>query len=98
MGTILNSCKETRKIIREVEEKMDEATLMYKELEDGTKKIGALFVSKAEKIRSNVEGLKGRLEMIDIELEKDSAVRDYYNREYNRCVDFLETLSVIKSY
>lgn len=97
MGTILNSCKETRKIIREVEKEMDDATVMYEELKDGIKIIVILFVSKAEKIRSKVEGLKGRLEMIDIELEKDSAVREYYNRVYNRCVDFLETLSVIKS-
>lgn len=95
MGTILNSCKETRKIIREIEQKMDNATLMYEELKDGTKITGALLVSKAESIRSDVENLKGRLEIIDIQLEKDSQVRDYYQKVYNRCKVFLKTLSVI---
>ena len=89
MGTILNSCKETRKKIREVEKGIDEAVIAWKILENGQKEVAIYFIDKYNEIRDSVVELKGKLETIRIELEKDSSVRTYYNEVYNKCIDFL---------
>lgn len=98
MSTKLNVCKEVRKEIRKIEKKLDEAIFLSKELENGKKEIGGLFITKSEEIKPHVEGLLGKLEVIDMELEKDSIVRNYYNDVRNRLIDFLDALSVVKSY
>ena len=97
MGTKLNVCKETRKEIRKIEEELEKAIFLSKELENGKKEIGGLFITKSEEIKPDVERLLGKLEVIDKELEKDSTVRDYYNDVHDRLIDFLESLSEIKS-
>lgn len=94
MSTKLNVCKEVRKI----EKELDEAIFLKKESENGKKEIDGLFITKSEEIKPHVEGLLGKLEVINMELEKDSTVRDYYNDVRDRLIDFLETLSVVKSY
>ncbi|MCM1048704.1 MAG: hypothetical protein NC433_09775 [Clostridiales bacterium] len=97
MGTKLNACKEVRKEIREIEKELDKAIFLSKELKDGKKEIGGLIITKSEEIKPCVESLLGKLELIDMELEKDSTVRDYYNCVYERLVDFLKVLAEIKS-
>lgn len=98
MSTKLNVCKEVRKEIRKIEKELDEAIFLSKELENGKKEICGLFITKSEEIKPHVEGLLGKLEVIDMELEKDSIVRSYYNDVRNRLIDFLDALSVVKSY
>lgn len=89
MGTVLNQCKEVRKEIREIEAKIDEAVFMWIQ-HDGKMSVAGFFRNKAEEIRGSVFELKGKLEQIDIILEKDSEVRSYYNKVYEKCCDFLQ--------
>ncbi len=91
MGTILNTCKEARAKIRDVEEKIDQAVVCWKLLNDGNKQVEVYYIDKSKEIRDEVLTLKGILEAINIELEKDSNVRSYYNAVYYKCVNFLES-------
>ena len=91
MGTILNTCKEARAKIRIVDEKMDQAVVCWKILNDGNRQVEVYLSDESKKIRDDVLILKGYLETIAIELEKDSEVRPYYNTVYNRCINFLQS-------
>lgn len=93
MGTILNSCKDARKKIREVEKGIGEAVVAWKYLENGRKEVAISYTEKCNEIRYSVIELKGKLETISIELEKDSDVRAYYDNVYNMCIDFFNSIS-----
>ena len=89
MGTILNTCKEARKQIGEVEKKIDEAVFAWKILDDGHKEVAIYYTDKAKEIRDSILELMGKLKTIDMELEKDSKDRPYYNEVYDKCANFL---------
>lgn len=92
MATILNTCKAARRRIKSVEDKIDQAVVMWNILE-GERSIGGLRTDKAEAIKGDVKELMGILEVIDKELEKDSDVRQYYNSVYKKCEDFWNIIS-----
>ena len=89
MGTFLNTCKEVRKNIQDIENKIDETVIGWKKLDNGSKQPVIYFISKAEVIRDDVMKLVGQLEIVDNELEKDSSVRPYYSNIHNKCINFL---------
>lgn len=96
MGTKLNVCKSARKDIRQIEVELEEAVFVSRNIGDGKVVAEGLIVTKAEEIKPRVEKLLGKLEIINMELEKDSNVRNYYNDVRDRLIDFLECLSIIK--
>lgn len=90
MGTFLNTCKEVRKNIQDIENKINEAVIGWQKLDNGSKQPVIYFVNKAETIRDDVLKLVGQLELINQQLEKDSEVRPYYDSVYNKCINFLD--------
>lgn len=93
MGTILNVCKNIRKEIREVDILFSKYVLLWKE-ENGKKEaIG--YHRDIIKYKDKIDSLIGKLESINIQLEKDSEVRCFYKETYDICVSLSNKINNI---